>query len=371
MKKIIISAFLVALGPGMLLTGCKSGGHESSQEKIKVDVARPVVDSIVVTEIYPGELKADKALEVVARVNGYLVKKCFEDGDFVREGQVLYLIEDTNYRNAVQEAEATLATAKATADYATRQYAAMKKAYESQAVSQMDVVKAESAMNEANASIKSAEASLETARTSLGYCTVRAKASGHVASPDVTVGQYVAGAASPVFLTTIYDDTTVKVDFALDETKYQEILNNKTRTPIDFSHIKVTFNNTLPHSYSGRLDYVAPDVNVSTGTIKLNVLLDNPYNELKEGMYALVHMPVAELPHAVLIKDAAISSGQAGKYVYVVNDSDQVEVRNIQVGSLYNDTLRVVESGLSPSDRYVTRALLKVKEGMSVDPVLK
>lgn len=363
-----IGTLLVAMLP---LASCHKKTTDQSTEIQSVDVALPLTDSIVVTETYPGELTPDKALEVVARVDGYIVGKYFNDGDYVKEGQTLFSIEPTMYANAVAEAEATLATAQSTAEYSRRQYEAMKKAYQSQAVSQMDVIKAESAMNEAEASIKSAQAQLKTARTNLGYCTVKALVSGHVAAPNVIIGQYVAGAGSPVVLTTIYDDSTVSANFSVEEMKYQQILNNKVDAPIDFSDILVTFNDTLPHVYHGHLDYVAPDVNTSTGTIRLKVKMDNPYGELKAGMYSLVHLPTEVLPQAILIKDASISTDQAGKYVYVVNDSNKVVSRQIEVGSLYNDSMRVVLSGLQPTDRYVTRALLKVKPGMEVKPALK
>lgn len=365
----LMPIFLVAMALSSVTVACHHSDSDHSGETMKVTVAKPVVDSIVITEVYPGELTPDKALEVVARVDGYITGKFFNDGDFVHKGQTLFAIEDTKYRNAVEQAEAQLTTARATSDYATRQYAAMKKALESQAVSQMDVVKAESAMNEAIASIKSAEAALETARTNLNYCTVKALADGHVAAPNVIVGQYVAGSGAPVVLTTIYDDTTVSAVISIEETKYQQILNNKQATSIDFSDIAVSFNDTLPHSYRGKLDYVAPDVNVSTGTITLKVKLNNPYGELKSGMYALVHLPVESLPNAMLVEDAAISTSQAGKYLYTVNDSNRVVYSPIEVGSLYDDSLRVVRSGINSSARYITKALLKVKQGMTVDPV--
>lgn len=361
----------ITVAATLLLCCACAKKHQSQQMPPEtVEVAFPTVDSITVTEPYPAQLGADKALEVVARVNGYITGKYFDDGDYVKEGQVLFTIEDSNYSDRLQQAQAQLATARATADYAAKQYTAMEKALQSQAVSQMDVVKAQSAMNEAEASIKTAEASVRSASTSLGYCTVRALAPGHAAAPPVTVGQYVAGEASPVLLTTVYDDRTVSANFAIEEARFQQIINSRAHESLPMDSICLTFNDTLPHRYHGYLEYVAPDVNTSTGTLKLRVKVNNPYGELKAGMFATVHLPVAVLNEAILVNDAAIQTDQLGPYLMVVNDSNRVEHRAIVTGDLYHDSLRVVASGLTPRDRYVTRALLKVKEGMEVKPIV-
>lgn len=366
MKPYTASAICLAL----TLSACsgKISDPDSQQTPMTVDVTTPMTDSIIIKQDFPGNLTPNKALEVVARVNGIIEKKYFDDGQYVTEGQILFSIEDTSYRAAVEQAEAQLATAMTTADYASRQAVAMQKAYASQAVSQMDVIKAESAAQEAQASIKSAQAALTTARTKLGYCTVRALTSGHIAAPNVVEGQFVAGEASPQVLTTIYNDSTVSANFSIDESTYQQIISCKDYKDIDFDKILVTFNDSLPNEYFGILEYVAPDVNLSTGTVKLRIKLENPDGDLKSGMYAHIHLPVSVLPDAMLVHDSAITSTQAGNVIYIVNDSNRVVTRQITTGPLYNDTLRVITSGLTPKDRYVTRALLKVRDGMTVTP---
>lgn len=102
----------------------------------------------------------------------------------------------------------------------------------------------------------------------------------------------------------------------------------------------------------------------------LKASIDNRYNELKDGMYATVSLPYAFEPNAILIKDASIGTDQLGKYVYVVNDSNKVVYTPIEVGETVNDTLRIVNKGLSPRSKYVTKALLKVRDGQTVTPRL-
>ena len=106
----------------------------------------------------------------------------------------------------------------------------------------------------------------------------------------------------------------------------------------------------------------------STGTMDLQVQVDNPYNELRAGMFVEVHLPYGSMENAVLVRDTSIGTNQLGKYLYVVNDSNKVVYTPVTVGDLIDDTLRIVTQGLRPTDRYVTSALLKVREGETVNP---
>lgn len=367
-----LSSFTIALAVSITIVSCHKNkqADDKTAESLTVSVAYPSIDSITITREYPGQLSSVKSLDVVARVNGVIRKIYFNDGQYVKKGDILFSIEDTKYRDAVRQAEAQLATAEATADYATRQHAAMKKAYTSQAVSQMDVIKAESAMNEANASISSAKATLELARTNLGYCTVRALSDGHIAASNVVEGQLVTGENSPVVLTTIYDDSTVYANFAVEDAQYVKLCDSKSKNMINLDSVAVTFNDNMIPPVAGKLDYVAPDVNTGTGTIELRLIIPNKEGVLKSGMYVKVHLPVEASPEAILVKDAAVSTDQRGKYVYTVNEKNQVVYTAINIGDTYNDSLRVVISGLTPQEKYVTEALLKVKPGMTVNPVV-
>ncbi|MDE6809214.1 MAG: efflux RND transporter periplasmic adaptor subunit [Muribaculaceae bacterium] len=339
--------------------------HEES-----ISVALPLVDSIVVGKTYPGYIGADRAIQIVGRVNGYLTSKNYTSGDFVKKGQLLFTIEDTQYADKVRQAQSDLETAIANNTYATNRYKAMKKALESDAVSQMDVVQAESNMNQSIASVESAKAALRTARTMLGYCRVLSPADGHISNATLNVGDYVSGEASPVNLARLFDDKVVYAIISVDEGQYIKMKDDAASPvpTVDYTRIPLSFTDSLPHSYTGNLTYVAPSVDTSTGTVKLNIKIDNPYGELKDGMYVIVNLPDYADPHAILVKDASIATDQRGKYLYTLDDSNRVVYTSIQPGELVNDSMRVVLSGLTPGQRYVTKALLKVREGMTVVP---
>lgn len=372
MKASIISIIALAITGTTVMTGChrKDSTQEGGPESI--DVAKAEVDSVVLHKSYPGYLSAKATVDLVARVNGYLKSQTYNGGDYVQAGQVLFHIEDTQYRDAVTQARAQLESAKSANVYATNHYEAVKKALQSDAVSQMEVVQAESNMRQSEADIKNAQAALETALTTLGYCTVRAPFAGHVSSGIPDPGAYLSGGASPVKLATIYDDSEMYAFFFIEDNQYLKMIANggKNQEGIDFTKIPITFSETLPHKYTGDLNYMSPEIDKSTGALKTRAMIKNPYGELRAGMYVTIMLPYGENPKAILVKDASIGTDQLGKYLYTVNDSNKVVYTPIKVGELFRDSMRIVTEGITPDTRYVTKAMLKVRNGMEIKPVL-
>lgn len=367
MKRTLIYTAIAAVIVG---SSC-SRSHTSTTESLEsVDVALPTVDSVTLYKNYPGTLQAQRQVKLVARVNGYLESKPYVAGARVKQGDVLYTIESRNYRDALAQAQSNVATAQADLDYAQTRYNALAEALKSEAVSRMEVEQGRSTLEEARATLASAKAALVTAQTQLSYCTVRAPFDGHVTAGVYDVGAYVGGEGQPVELGEIFEDDVMIANFSIDDAGALATLQrNIENGNIDFGRIPVSFSDTLSHDYTAALNYLAPQVDVSTGTILLQATIANPYGELRSGMFVSLDLPTGVAPHAILVKDAALSTDQLGKYLYVVNDSNQVVYTPVTVGSQVADTLRIIEKGIAPSDRYVTKALLKVRDGMEVKPI--
>lgn len=368
MRNSVIFKGIISIS-AIALVACGGKKKVDASEGLEtVDVALPVVDSVLLTNTYPGYLSANKAVDVVGRVNGQLMSKNYKDGDMVKSGTVLFTIESSTYQDAVQQAEAELATAKSTRDYAASHYEAVKKALESDAVSKMEVIQAESNLKQAEASIKNAQAALATARKNLSYCTIVAPYTGEISQATVDVGSYIGGEAQPVTLAQIYDNSTMSANFSIDDEQYSELYKAMQDENLDLSNVPVEFEDTLLHKYTGELSYIAPAINQSTGTMRVKCSIKNPYNELKAGMFVKIKLPYSSKSNAILVKDTSIGSDQLGKYLYVVNDSNKVVYTPITVGDVYHDSLRIVTSGITDKSRYVTKALLKVRDGMPVKP---
>lgn len=322
------------------------------------------------TKDYPGYLTTEKTVNLVARVNGTLQSVSYAPGGRVKKGQLLFVIEPTLYNDKVAQAEAELKTAQAQLEYARNNYSRMKEAVKSDAVSQIQVLQSESSVTEGVAAVSNAEAALSTARTNLGYCYVRAPFDGTISKSTVDIGSYVGGSLQPVTLATIYKDDQMYAYFNVADNQWLEMsMNNQQPTKDLPKKIMVQLGKEGTESYPATLDYLSPNVDLNTGTLMVRANFDNPQGVLKSGLYVSITLPYGEADHAILVKEASIGTDQLGKFLYAVNDSDIVHYRHIEIGQLINDTLRQVLGGLSPQERYVTEALMKVRDGMKIKPI--
>lgn len=369
----ILKSVLVGIAGLMLATSCgkKSNDKEEAESVPQIDVSRAETDSVVTYTTIPGILHAVDKVDLVARVSGYLRSVNYKSGDIVRQGQLLFTIEDTSYRDAVAQAQAQLNSARSSYEYASAHYAAMQKAMKSNAVSAMEVRQAKSAVETAQADIANASAALQTAQTQLGYCRVYAPFTGRITASAPSVGAYLNGGAQPVTMATIYRDSKMQAYFNIEDASFlRSFADADSNHLVDYNAIPLHFSETLPHSYTGVLNYMAPDIDPSTGTMQVRADVNNPYGELREGMYVTVSMPTGVEPHAVIVKDAAVSTDQRGKYLYTVGDSGKIVYTPVTLGDMANDSMRVALTGINPGQLYVTRALLKVRPGMKIKPVV-
>ena len=363
-----------------LLTGCgnKKEATGRTMPIPEISVAKPIIKDIVLTQDYPGYLTAEQTVDLVARVNGTLQATSFSPGSKVKKGQLLFIIEPTIYKDNVTQAEAALKTAQAQLTYARNNYTRMREALKSDAVSRIQVLQAESAVAEETAAVSNAEAALNTARTNLGYCYIRAPFDGTVSRNTVDIGSYISAAIQPVTLATLYKDNKMYTYFNVADNQWLAMLmSNNLRTGVNNEMSQLPKNVTVKlgkdgsQTYPGTLDYLSPNVDINTGTLTIRANLENPDGLLKSGLYVSITLPYGEQKQALLVNSASIGTDQLGRYLYVVNDSDIVNYRHVTVGQLIEDTLQQITSGLSPQERYVTKAMMKVRDGMKIHPSSK
>lgn len=365
--------FKGALLSSVLMTAAchkdKKSGYDDMDRP--VEVAEAFTDSVVLYSEYPGYLTAEYYAEVVGLVNGRLETMNYSSGQYVKKGQVLFTIDPTLYIDALHRAEATLKSNESNLAYSKSHYEAVLKALEDNAVSKMEVLQAESDYNQAQASVNDSKAALHTAQVNYGYCTVTAPISGYITNNKLSIGNYITGADSPVTLAEIYDHTHLYVNFEVEDARYEKMTaGQKKIDDVLYKGVPLKFQEPLKNTYTCDLTYIAPAVARSTGTLLLQGKITNIDNELKEGMYVTVSLPYGDNPNAILVKDASIATDQLGKYMYVVNDSNIIVKRRIDVGEIYNDSLRVINSGMGSGEKYITKALLTVRAGEKINPIL-
>ena len=371
-NKIEIILLLLGIFVSVFIFGCKKDKTEDKEEQpIKVEVACPDEKTVVLSENYPGNLVALRQVDIMARVDGIIKKIHIQSGSKVKEGQLLYSIEDSKYRDAVNQAKASLTTAESSQAYYARQVEALKKAFQDQAVSEMELLQGISNLEQATAQIDNYKAALSNALTMLSYCEIRAPFDGTISLQQFDEGAYVNGETTPVRINTIYNDDILHAYISIPEKRYLQLTENLSKENLNLDSVRITFTQPLSHDYFSKINYQAPEINPSTGTVTLRFNLDNSFGELKPGMYVNVELPYGVSRNALIINDASIGTDQQGKYIYLVNDSNRVVYAPIEVGQLYEDTLRIINKGIDPKSRYVVDALLKVRNGSHVDPYFR
>lgn len=366
------SLTIIVLSTILLLFSCKGKSNKNNNSPIpKVSVSKPYVMPIVLHKDYPGYLLSNNIVDVVGRVSGYVTLQNFSSGQHIKAGDLLYIIEPTVYENEVSKAEANLKSAQASLDYYKNNYQRMLEASKSDAISQIDLIQAETNVRTAEANVKTAEANLKTAQNTLSYCYVKAPISGVLTTSGAGEGEYVSGSdGNPFKLTTIYNNDPIYAYFNIEDNQYLMIRMQSQNW--ESSLPKKVYVNMQEGSYppiEATPNYISPFVNLKTGTLTLRALFENSKYDLKSGMYCTVSLPYGEEENAILIPDASTGTDQLGRYVYVIDDNNIVSYRHIEVGEIINDSLIHVKSGLNPDERFVTKALLKVRAGMKVEPI--
>ena len=368
-KFILLSIMTLCM---ICLWGCNNKGKKKTTSDIpKVSVARPYVMPIVLHKEYPGYLLSNNIVDVVSRVSGYVTLQNFSSGQYINEGDLLYVIEPTVYENEVKKAEANLKSAQASLDYYENNYQRMLEASKSNAISQIDLIQAETNVRTAKANVQTAEADLKTAQTTLSYCYIKAPITGYLTTSGAGEGEYVAGSdGSPFKLTTIYNNDPIYAYFNIEDNQYLTIkMSSKNWESALPKKVYVKMQEGRFPPIEATPNYISPFVNLKTGTLTLRALFENSQYDLKSGMYCTVSLPYGEDDNAILIPDASTGTDQLGRYIYVVNDNNIVSYRHIEVGEIINDSLIHIKSGLNPDERFVTKALLKVRSGMKVEPI--
>ena len=355
------------------LAGCEQNTYAPPPPP-KVDVAVPVQRSITRYLEATGNTAPVKQVDLVARVAGFLQSIDYTDGAFVKEGTQLFTIEPETYKLKLDQAQAAQAGAQASLKQAELDFQRQSDLVARQAVSQATLDTSTATRDNARANLQQAQANTRMAQVNYDYTKVTAPFDGIVSAHLVSVGELV-GASSPTQLATIVAQDPIFVNFNVNE---QDVLRiraearRKGLTPADLKQtpVEIGLQTESGYPHAGKLDYVAPTVNQSTGTLAVRGLIPNADRVLLPGYFVRVRVPVDTQDNALLVPDTALGSDQSGRYVLVVNKDNVIEQRQVTIGPVDNG-LRVIDSGLKPDDRVVIAGLLRSIPGQKVDPQLQ
>jgi RND family efflux transporter MFP subunit len=340
----------------------------------KIDVGLPVQQNVTRFLDATGNTAPIQTVDLVARVQGVLQSINYKDGSFVKQGTTLFTIEPDTYKFKLEQAQAAEAGAQASLKQSDADYKRQVDLVARQAVSQATLDTSTAARDNAQANLQQAQANTQIAAVNFGYTNVVAPFDGIVSAHLVSVGELV-GAASPTQLATIVQFDPIYVNFNVNEQDVLRIRAEAKRRGLTASDltqlpIEVGLQTEDGYPHKGKLDYAAPTINLSTGTLAVRGVLPNADRVLLPGYYVRVRVPFDQQQNALLVPDVALGSDQSGRYVLVVNGENIVEQRKVRTGPAEGD-LRVIESGLKADDRVVIAGLLRAIPGQKVDPQLQ
>jgi membrane fusion protein (multidrug efflux system) len=360
-----VLGLIVLVLVGTVVIGCKKQAKVAAGPP-DVEVAEVTKQDVQVTKEWVGTMDGSVNAVIRAQVQGYLVKQVYNDGDFVKKGQVLFLIDPRTFQAALDQAMADLAQKKARWDTTKANLARIKPLAEQNAVSKKDLDDAVGNEQSAHAAYDSAQAAVDKARLDVGFTRITSPISGIAGMAKAQIGNLV-GPGQVEELTTVSDCDPIKVLVPISEQEFLRAQANRPskgqpKRPIDL----ILYDGSI-YPRKGEFSFANREVDPSTGTLKVAVLFPNPGNILRPGQYAKVRAVTETIPGAEVIPQRAVNELQGNFQVAVVGTDNKVTVRTIKAGVKIG-SLMVVNEGLKPGERIVVEGLQKVREGMIVNP---
>lgn len=364
--------YLIIFIAGISLFSC---GKDGSPVMIaqKINVVEIKSQNVPIYTDYVGQVFGIKDIPIRARVDGFLDGIHFEEGSRIEKGTLLYSIDpqqlEANYagkNSLVSEAQTMLA-------YANSEYDRIKPLADLNAVSKSDLDAATAKKEAAEAELQSAKSGLRIAEIDLSYTKIHSPIKGIIGKTNARVGEYVGKSPNPVILTTISQIDIVRVEFFLTESEYlflaKEYSQKKDKEMKKEMELTLVLSDGSIHGQNGEIDFVDRGVDSETGTILIQASFPNPDFILRPGQFARVRIKMTEEKGALLVPQRCVSELQGQYSVFVINQENKIEARQIKIGGKYKDYY-IAKEGLSDKDKVVLEGLQKVGSGMLVEPIV-
>jgi membrane fusion protein (multidrug efflux system) len=371
-KQVVGTSLLMILA---LSLSC-SNKQNTTPPPVEVSVVEVLKEDVDIKHEFVGQTFGYKDISIRARVDGFLEELHFQEGTQVKKGQLLYTIDSQPYEAKVAEALGKLAEAKTRMVQAKNDLERYIPLAEINAVSKKDLDAAEANYGAAKAAVEAAEAFLRSSRIELSYTKIYSPIDGFIGKTEAKQGDYVGKSPNPVVLNAVSDVDPILVQFSIAERGYLELMRfNKARraaktAPEEQSReLELLLADNSIHDQLGKIDFIDRQIDPTTGTILLQASFPNPDRILRPGQFAKVRASVEIVKDADLIPQRSVQELQGKFLVYVVNDSNQVKVTEVELGERVRDMV-IVEKGLPENATIILEGLQKVREGAVVTPVM-
>ena len=363
-----VSALLILAGSAFYMAGSDNSvaaTPENPAVAVVVQTLKP--QKVRVWSEFSGRLQAVDSAQIKPEVSGRITEVLFEDGQEVKAGDVLFVIDPRPYEAAVAKAEANLASATTTVSYAKLEQDRASAMLKTQAIAARTYDERANAYRVALAAMKAANAELLQADLDLEHAHVKAPISGRASRAEITVGNLVQAGAGAPLLTTIVSNQTIYADFEVDEQTYMQSVRSVANAQDAERNIQVelTTKGDKAHVYKGSIYSFDNHIDAASGTIRARAKFDNADGALVPGMFVTVNLGGGE-NNVLLVPERALGFDQSKKFVYVVNEDNKVVYREVELGKQLQ-AQRIVLSGLQAGDRVIVDGVQHVRPDAVVD----
>ena len=372
-------SLLTALLSGLFFMGCgKPPALPAPDAAPAVTVSRVIHHNVTDSVEFTGRVDAVNYVDIKARVTGYITKTPFKEGDYVKQGDLLFEIDRRPYQAKLDDAKSQLTLQQAKYKLAKADNLRAKEVAKTPgAISVQELDKYQAAEEEAKAAVEAIAAANEVHILNLEFCRVTAPIDGRISRYYFTLGNLVN--ADTTLLTTLVSEDPIYVYFDTDESTLLKVkrLVQEGRIPVRDNQSQITFQVALQdereYSHTANVNFINNKLDPLTGTITVRGVLANPMVGGKArlfvpGMFCRVKLPIGEARDVALVSERAVGTDQGNKFVYVVGDDNKAVSRRVRLGALQPDGLRVIEEGVKPGERVVVTGIQMVRQGEPVTP---
>jgi len=366
-----VSSVIVAAGIAVLAAGCSREAPPPQRPVPEVTVITVEPRDIPFTPSFVAQTESSRQVNIVARVSGYLDKIAYQEGDVVKEGQLLFQLDPKPFQAQLEAARGELQSQQARFTTAQANLGRVKPLAQQNALSQSDLDRAQGEFDSAKAAVYSAQAKVTEAELNLGYTTIRSPVNGLASRSLQRQGAFVNAQSDSANLTYVAAIDPIWVNFSVsqnqvakwrDELAKKLVIEPKNR---DYE-VEIMLSDNTVYPYRGKINFSDPSFSQDTGSFLVRAVLPNPKRDLRPGMFVTAYAKGALRPGAIVVPQLAVQQGSNGHLVYVINQAGNAEVRPVIVGDYYGEKDIVILSGLQGGDRVVVDGVLKVIPGQPV-----
>jgi len=365
------------LGAGLAAlaaAGCSEETPPPQRPVPEVTVITVQPQNIPFTPNFVAQTESSRQVNIVARVSGYLDRLAYQEGEVVKEGQLLFQLDPKPFQAQLDAARGELQSQQARFTTADANLKRVKPLTAQNALSQSDLDRAQGEFDASKAAVFAARAKVTEAELNLGYTTIRSPVTGLASRSLQRQGAYINALSPEATLTYVAAIDPIWVNFSMsqnqaaklrDETSKKLMIEPKNR---DYE-IEIVLSDGTVYPHKGKINFADPSFSQDTGSFLVRAVLPNPKRELRPGMFVTAYAKGALRPNAIVVPQLAVQQGSNGHLVYVIKQDNTAEVRPVQVGEYQGEKNIVIVDGLKPGDRVVVDGVLKVVPGKPVQIV--